>query len=183
MDNLTQKPLLILSLLFLVMLKFVWLPSWEEKQLYWSRTAELKKSVVKSENLLENISMLKGMNSELATMLKRLSAEFPSAENLTKLKLARQQQLEKLFAKHNVSIQQVNWKDGLLDNNVYPLRLDLSVQGELTGFIDMMLELETHSDFNTVTLLDMRMNIDGQSDLKLGSLRGSMSLQFAALTD
>lgn len=176
MQQLIKNRMLILLLLVLLVIKFIWVPLWDEKQQAWQRIVALEKSAAKSQSLIEQESKIQERSGIIESMLDSIELFIPTTQNMSGLKLQQQQKVEALISSHSLTITQISWNDGLLEQGIQPIYLDIRLSGEVNKLIEFMISLEQSTDFNVYGLESLRMNFNGQSDDKMGNFRGSLML-------
>ncbi|WP_394146921.1 hypothetical protein [Shewanella atlantica] len=163
----------------LVLIKFAWVPLWETKQENWQQQQKNQSNLNKTRALL---ALKDEMQARQETMLKRLQqAElgFAQATNVTSYKLASQSNLERLFKRHDIELSNSSWRDGLKNDDIQTLLLDIRFAGSLKQYLKLLKELQHNAEFANVSLDSNQLSIRGQTEDKLGRVNGRVTLKLA----
>lgn len=172
-----QKLLLLLGVLMLA--KFVWVPLWESKQTYWQQLSQGQHNLAKMQALITLSTPMAERSAEIAQVQSELEALIPQSDDLTSYKLTAQSELEALFKRHALPLSSTSLRDGIGEQDIHVLLLDLRFNGKLKSYLSLLQEFEQNKAFMNLTVISDQLIIRGQNADSLGLVDGTVSLQLA----
>ncbi|WP_337841048.1 hypothetical protein [Rheinheimera sp.] len=166
-------------LVVLLVARFVWQPLWETRQENWQQLAFNQNTLAKTQALLTLSAEMSEAQQHMGMLVKAAELKLTPAENLTRVKLDTQQQLEQMFNQHNLQISLSAWRDGVMQQDVQTLVLDLSFSGKLQDYLKLQQQMQQQVSLPSLLLLNQRLNIRGQNAQQLGDVTGDVSLRVA----
>ncbi|MGI2113424.1 hypothetical protein ACRN9G_07460 [Shewanella frigidimarina] len=163
----------------LILIKYIWQPLWDSKQENWQNQQYLQSNLNKTRALL---AIKQDMSQKYSLMSQRLAeaeSGLASTDNLISYKLTTQSDLEKLFKQFDISISNSTWRDGLIDEGVQSLFLDIRYSGSLLQYLNFLNNLQQDESYSNITIATNQISISGQSAERLGTINGAMSLSLA----
>ncbi|URQ89965.1 GspMb/PilO family protein [Pseudoalteromonas sp. SCSIO 43101] len=179
MSQLQPKQQIALVLLaVLLVLKFAVVPllDWQDEQI--GVINNLQKRATKSQTVIDNQATIDSQQQQISKQLESINRLFVEPQKDTEFKLAMQQKVEQLMAKHNLQINNSNWLVSLKVANDSLMRhqLRLNISGKLINFQTVLVQLETNTPLMQVSDFNMRMK--GQTAQELGQVDGTIQLSF-----
>ncbi|UCX03978.1 hypothetical protein ACRWQL_15595 [Shewanella sp. HL-SH4] len=169
--------LLLIGLLILI--KYIWLPLWDSKQDNWQNQQYLQSNLNKTRALLAIKQDMSHAHMVMSQRLAEAESGLASTDNLISYKLTTQSNLEKLFKRFDIVISNSTWRDGLIDEGVQSLFLDIRYSGSLIQYLSFLDDLQQGEQYSNITIDTNQINVSGQSADNLGSINGAMSLSLA----
>lgn len=163
----------------LVLIKFVWVPLWETKQDNWQQQQKTQSNLNKTRALLALKDEMQVKHEIMVTRLQQAETRFAQTANLTSYKLTAQSGLESLFERYDIELSNSSWRDGLKNDDIQTLLLDIRFSGTLKQYLHLLQELQHNVEFLNVSLDSNQLSIRGQTSDKLGSVNGRVSLKLA----
>jgi Tfp pilus assembly protein PilO len=162
------------------MIKFFLIPifTWQDELV--AQIGLLEKKQNKIEQVLANNKSNVQINKALADELEKTKPLFASFESETNFKLNQQKLIERLLAKHKISLQNIGWQalTELVEQSVVRYPLKLTIKGESIDIINFMTEIESH--LQLIEIADFNFSLKGQQDESLGRTIGYMTLNVFA---
>jgi len=166
-------------LALLLLARFIWQPLWTEKSENWQQIQVSQNTLEKTKALLDASEQMKSAQQQISAMVEGAQNKLIPAENLTRVKIDTQQQIEQLFTQHNLTISLSSWRDGIVKTNVQTLVLDLSFSGQLVDYLNLQSDLQAQSPFASMVFVEQRLTIRNQNETQLGEISGDVSIRVA----
>lgn len=163
----------------LVLIKFVWVPLWVTKQENWQQQQKTQSNLNKTRALLALKDEMKARHETMSTRLQQAESGFAQTASITGYKLTAQSKLERLFKHHDIELSNSSWRDGLINDDIQALLLDIRFSGSLKQYLHLLRELQQNVEFANVSLDSNQLSIRGQTAQKLGRVNGRVSLKLA----
>ena len=163
----------------LVLAKFVWVPMWDTKQDNWRQQKTIQANLSKTQGLLALRKEMQTRQDVMSSRLANTESQFAQTSNITSYKLTAQSALEKLFKSHDMKLTNSSWRDGLIDDDIQTLLLDIRFTGALKSYLHLLQDLQQKHDFSNISLNANQLSIRGQSESELGNVTGRVSLKLA----
>lgn len=163
----------------LVLIKFAWLPLWETKQENWQQQQKTQSNLNKTRALLALKDEMQARKTTMSARLQQAESGFAQTASITSYKLTAQSRLESLFKRYDIELNNSSWRDGLQNDDIQTLLLDIRFSGSLKQYLHLLQELQKNGDFANVSLDSNQLSIRGQTSDKLGSVNGRVSLKLA----
>ncbi|GIU49868.1 hypothetical protein TUM4438_34400 [Shewanella sairae] len=163
----------------LVLAKFVWVPLWDTKEQNWQQQASTQQNLNKTLALLSLKDEMAKKQRQMANSLQLTESKFADTTDVTSYKLTAQSELESLFKHNQLVISSSNWRDGIANDDIQTLLLDIRFTGELKAYLQFLQQLKAKPELSNVSLESNQLTIRGQTKHKLGSVNGQISLKLA----
>jgi len=163
----------------LVLIKFVWVPLWETKQENWQQQQKTRSNLNKTKALLALKDEMHERQQIMSYRLQEAESHFAQTDNVTSYKLTAQSKLESLFKRHDIELSNSSWRDGLKNDDIQTLLLDIRFEGQVKQYLHLLQELQQNDEFTNVSPESNQMSIRKQTAQKLGSVNGRVSLKLA----
>jgi len=163
----------------LILIKYIWLPLWDSKQENWQNQQYLQSNLNKTLALLAIKQDMSQAHVLMSQRLAEAEADLASTDNLISYKLTTQSNLEKLFKRFDIVISNSTWRDGLINEGVQSLFLDIRYSGPLIQYLNFLDVLQQDEHYSNITIDTNQISINGQSSKTLGTVNGAMSLSLA----
>jgi len=178
METFKQHPRLLTLLAVLVVLRFILVPvlEWQESKI--ATISQLEKRLFKAERAIKTRAVNEQGVSSLLPYQQQVRALFYPAEAENTFKLARQQWLENLLAKHKVQAVNLGWQ-GSGQVAGLPLlkhKLELQFTAAMVDFPAFHLALQASPKLLEIDSLTL--TLKGQRKNKLGRASGKMTMLF-----
>lgn len=167
-------------LLLLVLARFVWQPLWQTKQDSWQQLQYSETAKHKAEKLLGLQAEMQSAEQEMLAILSDAEQKLGRADDITQFKLQTQQRLESVFRQHNLSISLSSWREGVIDNGVQVLVLDLRFSGRVKDYLYLLQQLQQDNELPSMVITEQQLSNNAQSVNSMGETQGRISLRFAA---
>lgn len=169
-------------LLLLMIVRFVWQPLWQAKQDNWQQLQFSETARKKAQALLTLETEMQQAQQQIQMLLQAAENNLGKAADLTRYKLQTQQQLEQLFSQHKLQITQSSWRDGLTDEGVQTILLELRFNGQVKDYLRLLQQLQQDGSLPSMVITEQHLSNLGQTGQSMGNTQGRVSLRFAALT-
>jgi hypothetical protein len=172
-----NKPLLLGLLGVLLCLRFIVTPvlEWQDKVL--QETHVLQKKLDKSLAYIDDLPKLQQLKQALTVELAGSQAMNETFQDVGRYQLAKQRQLEDLFAESNANITSSNWLDPIKTAKGTTFQFRLQFAAETKNFIELHLKLSRLS--KDISLTTLNLNVFANNDKALGRLSGILILRFS----
>ncbi|MDT0602811.1 GspMb/PilO family protein [Thalassotalea castellviae] len=188
MTELKQHTGLLILLALLFALKFIVVPifDWQDNQLL--NIVNQEKKLAKVSHVLAKEGLFDDKNKVLAEKLQSAERLVFAYQPEAEFKLNRQQQIEQLLDKHNISSLNIGWQTAtpLSEFNMIKYQLQVSFNGSFINIVKMFTELESSEpwlqidDFNISTRSN-QLGIPGSS--KNARLKINVYMNMAGTND
>lgn len=169
-------------LLLLAIARFVWQPLWQTKQDNWQQLQFSETARQKTQGLLTLEAEMQQTQQQMQTLLQATEKRLGRAADLTRYKLQTQQQLEQLFSQYRIQISQSSWRDGLTEDGVQTILLELRFSGKVKDYLLLLQHLQQDESLPSMVIIEQQLSNRGQSEQSMGDTLGRISFRFAALT-
>lgn len=166
-------------LLLLVLARFVWQPLWQAKQETWQQLQFTEAAQSKAQALLILADDMQHYEHNMQSLLTLTEAKLGNVSSITSFKLQTQQQLEKLFAQHNLQITLSSWREGIEEGDIQTLLLDLRFSGKVKHYLNLLQQLQQSTLNPSMVIIEQQLNITGQTTLSMGTTDGNISIRLA----
>lgn len=163
----------------LILIKYIWLPLWDSKQENWQNQQSLQSNLNKTLALLAIKQDMSQAHVLMSERLAEAESSLESTNNLISYKLSTQSNLEKLFKRFDIAISNSTWRDGLINEDIQSLFLDIRYSGSLIQYLNFLDALQQGEHYSNITIDTNQISISGQSPQQLGTVNGAMSLSLA----
>ncbi|WP_143764320.1 hypothetical protein [Cognaticolwellia mytili] len=176
-----KKHAFLLSIIaLLIIVKFLFLPiiTWQDELI--AQITQLEKKQNKITQVLANNASNLGLNKALGIELEQVRPLFATFKSVASFKLEQQKLIEKMLAKHKLTLQDIGWQTltmlPSLSKSRYPLKL--TVKGKTIDIINFTAELETYQQF--IEISKFNLSLKGQQNNNLGRINGRITLNVFA---
>ena len=169
----------IIVLLILVLARFVWQPLWQSKQDNWQQLQFSENARYKAQALLTLGDDLQQVQQQMQLLLADAESKLGVASDITGYKLQIQQQLERLFAAHQLQITLSSWRDGIADGDIQTLVLDLRFSGKVKDYLKLLQQLQQNAIIPSMVIIEQQLTTRSQTADSMGTTDGSISLRMA----
>lgn len=178
METFKQHPLLLTFLAVLVVLRFILVPvlEWQDSKI--ATINQLEKRVSKAERAIKTKEFNEQGLTDLLPYQKQVNELFYPTEPENTFKLARQQWLETLLAKHQVQSVNLGWQGSgeVKDLPLLKHKLELQFNANMVDFPAFQLALQDNPQLLEIDSL--MLTLKGQRKEKLGRISGKMTMLF-----
>ncbi|KKO46969.1 hypothetical protein WG68_03280 [Arsukibacterium ikkense] len=169
----------IIVLLILLLARFVWQPLWQSRQDNWQQLQYSENARHKAQALLTLGDDMQQAQQQIQTLLATAESKLGTANDLTRYKLQIQQQLEQLFATHQLQITLSSWRDGIADSGIQTLVLDLRFSGKAKNYLKLLHQLQHSAIIPSMVIIEQQLTMRAQTPDSMGTADGNMSLRLA----
>jgi len=167
-----QRSMLIL-LTFLLVIKFVIIPilDWQQEQI--TKIQVMSKRLTKVEQVLERLPTIKVALKSVQEENSLLQEKYYNNTSINTFKLQLQQQIERLFEQHNLTVKNFNWVLGVkgkLDQE----RANISFRGKTKDFA--LLQIAIARLPKLINTAQWTLHIKKMNDESLGEANGTLIL-------
>ncbi|WP_144213634.1 hypothetical protein [Shewanella donghaensis] len=178
MNPLLNKKNLLITVGFLVFLKFGAVPVWDWQTSKISEIQQLKSRLDRAESLFEQGSKFEDVLQQATEINKQRLESINVTNNLANLKLAKMEELDQLLSSYNVRVTSSSW---MADTGVdlIILNLKVGVRGTTKDVLRAVLGIR---QMQTATAIDdLSFRIVKMKDDSLGDAGGSIVVSFYVL--
>jgi hypothetical protein len=168
-------------LLLLILARFIWQPLWQSKQESWQQLQFSETARFKTQSLLTQADSMEQARQDMREILISAEKKLEKASDMTVFKLQTQQQLEQVFAQHSLQITLSSWREGLAEDSIQTLVLDLRFNGKLKQYLELLAQLQESSLYPSLVITEQQLTMRGQSPDSMGNITGSISLRLAVI--
>lgn len=179
MEQIRQYQKYMLPLAVLVIIKFVFLPLWQLKEENYRQLAATNYN-------LEKTIALAGLSQQMHVRAEDMGALLAAAEQYlrqgaesTQLKLDAQAELESLLAKHQLTLSNSSWKEGLGNSEAKLFFYDCNFSGTLANYLQFISELSSSPLNKFYYIQDARLRISDQNAQTSGNVEATLSIGMA----
>jgi cell division protein FtsB len=175
----THNRNLIILLGILLAARFILVPIFEWQTQSLSSTQRLQDKLDKSIAYIDELPKLDKYQQDLLAEVKKRQAAREYVSDISRYQLDKFRQFESLMQKHKLAITSSNWGDPIKTAKGVALQLRMQFSGTMKDFIAFHLALDSLS--NTLSLNNLNLTLNDQSEDKLGSFTGNINVQFLPL--
>jgi cell division protein FtsB len=175
----TNNRNLIILLAILLVMRFIVVPIFDWQTQTLSTTQSLQDKLDKSVAYISELPSLHQYRQALSAEVQKRQAAREYVSDISRYQLDKFRQFESLMQKHHLEIKSSNWSDAIKTAKGVTLQLRLQFSGSMKDFIAFHLALDSLS--NTLSLNNLNLTLNGQSEDKLGSFTGNINVQFLPL--
>lgn len=168
-------------LLLLVLARFVWQPLWQAKQDSWQQLQFSETARQKAQALLALEDEMQQAQMDMQALLLATEQKLAAVADLTRYKLQTQQQLEQLFNQYDLQITLSSWRDGISENGIQALVLDLRFNGKVKNYLRLLQQLQQSAVMPSLVITEQQLTVRGQAADSMGSADGSISFRLAVI--
>lgn len=176
MDSLKPYRHYLVILLILALAKFVWVPQWQEKNDSWLRLTTIEQNLTRVEHLLSREQEISQKRDSLSEQLEKVEQQLQRTDNLVRYRLQQQKKVEESAERAGLSVEQMSWRDGIIQQDTHSQALDIRLSGELKGYIEFLSTLRKEG-LSHFRLSRSNVSVRGQSPQTPGTINASLSLQ------
>lgn len=177
----SNKPLLIALLALLALMKFIIVPIFEWQDDILNQSQDLQFKLDKSKSYINNLDKLENQKVKLQ---EDLTVKLESVERfqvLPRYQIAKQKQLEQLFAEKKMTIKSLVWRDPVELEKGMQLSVVIQFSGKLKDYISMQMALAGYSSSIEIGIIGL--SIRNQTQQSLGSATGNMVILFNVIEE
>lgn len=174
---LNNKPLLLLILGVLFLLRFVAVPvlDWQDEAI--SETAGLQAKIEKSQAYISELPKMYEYKTQLEESLNDLKHSVDTYNDTSRYQISKQKQFEALFEQYKLTMTSTNWQDTVKTDTGSTFQLQIQFKGMLRDFISLHMQINAMGP--SVEVRNLGLNMRSQSETSLGSVAGNMVIVFS----
>jgi len=178
MAELKKHTLLLLTLSFLLLAKFIFLPVIDWQNTMISEIQLLEKKSLKVARVIAGQSSTSKTNLTLSKEVERGNKLFYSHQAPSKFKLTQQKMVESLLDKYQLKSQNIGWQtpSELISLQVIRYPLQLRFSGKTLDVIKFIAATETFE--RNMEVNNFNLSLKRQDDSSLGYFNGKLTLNF-----
>lgn len=179
MQSLQQYKHYLQLLLLLLLIKFAWSPLWQAKTDNWQRLEQSERNLAKTRALLQLDSEMAQQQVNMRELLKQAEGQVAQSNDIVSYKLALQTRLEQVFKQHELQITTSDWRDGVPEDDIRVLLLDLRFTGKVKDYLQLLSTLQQDDSFRMMALQADQLSIKSQTPTSMGQVNGRITFQLA----
>lgn len=173
-----------ITVLFILLLaRFIWQPLWQSRQDNWQQLQYSENARYKAQALLAHAEQMQQAQQQMQLLLADTQSKLGVANDLTRYKLQIQQQLERLFAGHQLQITLSSWRDGIAEGDIQTLVLDLRFSGKAKDYLKLLHQLQDSAIIPSMVIIEQQLTLRSQTASSMGTTDGSMALRLAVASE